>query len=197
MAAEQTVTIAGLVTVLATYLGLTYLHTARDPSVEFKDIGYSISAVSDSPERQLLTLLLVTVFAYITAGLMYGTGRNLSDPAVSLLGLGLCMTLFGTILTRASANPRVHYFLAAMTMALLLAAMVAMALRIRASSIASLWYSRLAVLLTLSVTCAYLGAAVLRLAVPMAAEAASALIGVLEIFSMLMFVALITVYYRT
>ncbi len=105
---------------------LTYAHVIVDENVSFESIGFTMSAVSDSPERQLLALLMVSLFAYMISSLMYATKRTSESPVVSGLGLLACMLIFGTFLTRLSANATAHYTLAALTFLTLLLLTLAM-----------------------------------------------------------------------
>jgi hypothetical protein len=140
----------------------TYAHVIVDENVSFESIGFTMSAVSDSPERQLLALLMVALFAYMISSLMYATKRTNESPVVSGLGLLACMLIFGTFLTRLSANATTHQTLAALTFLTLLLLTLAMTQEIYLRKESTRWQRYVTSMMTLGLIVGYITMIVVR-----------------------------------
>jgi hypothetical protein len=152
----ESVVVSSVMTIIVINILLSYVHVFVDDNVTFERIGFTISAVSDSPERQLVALLMVALLSYVVTSMMYATQRTRQSPVISALGLGTCMLLFGTLLTRLSINSTAHYTLAACTFMGLLMLMVAMTNEIFARGQTSALSRYFCVAMTLGLVALYL-----------------------------------------
>ena len=92
-------------------LSWIYINAIQDSSFDRKT-GFTISAVIDSPERQLVMLVAVVILAFCLSTALYETGRYRVSSTVPLFGLFAITLVFATLLTRLSWMASVHYGLA-------------------------------------------------------------------------------------
>ena len=149
--------------VASLYAVLSYLHAVADPKVSFKTIGYTLSGVSDSPERQLLGLLVTAVMAFVLAAVLYSANKTTLYPTSSCLGLFTVMLIFGTLLTRVSSNPGMHNMLAACTLFIMLLLMISMSIDILTSKKRLGWKRPITLVSTFVIILAYTLAVAVRI----------------------------------
>lgn len=179
--------------VAAMYAVFSYLHAIVDPTVSFKTIGYTLSAVSDSPERQLLGLLVTAVMAFVLAAVMYGSRKTQIYPTSTGLGLLTVMLIFGTLLTRVSTNPFMHNFLAAATLFTILLLMIAMSIDILMSKQTLGWKRPATVLCILVIILAY-GVAVMYRIMQVRPTEGIELFALLELLTVVSFALLLFIF---
>lgn len=108
------------------YLVWVYINALLDPAMDIKYNGFTVSAVADDSERQLIVLMIIVLMAYVVATLLFESGKNKASDFVPGLGLVFVLALFGTLLCRLSWSPWVHYGFAALTFFVLFLLCVAM-----------------------------------------------------------------------
>jgi hypothetical protein len=182
----ESLVIITVIAVIVFNILLTYFHALMDESVTFDRIGFTISAVSDSPERQLVALLMVSLFSFIVMSMMHVKQRT--GDVVSNFTLILCMTLFGTILTRLSSSPTLHNTLAACTFLCLLVLMVAMTHEIYARPEAPTVQRAVAVILTVALVLLYVALIMARFSAPKIWNShSSQLLAIMELVTLVVF----------
>jgi hypothetical protein len=109
------------------YLAWVYVNALFDPAIELHSNNFTISAVADDSERQLIVLIIVLLMSFVTSTMLYESGKNNVSNVVPVIGLLFLIFLYSTILVRITYAPLVHYLFAGSTFLFMLLLCVAMA----------------------------------------------------------------------